>query len=643
MAKVKRNDPCPCGSGKKYKQCCLKQKTVSITDLIHKELVDAYRDIINYGLTKYETFLWREVRQMIKGIESKGEEEEFYAFELNLYIMAMKAVDGQHTIIEDYIKKNASKYKRTRVREIIESWGNSEPFIGEVIETSEAEKAYVLKDYLTGEERKIYELDSQEDLPELQSVSIGILLPLEDSWTFFATSVDILSKYAPRIKNYLHTSYSNSGIDSVREWMNSSYAEILRAVMFGEFEVEPAEMMEWNNEKHKAVAELITEQFAKEKLESSFIQFALILWSEYCQQRNPRIRNERLYAASMHYLVMDILRPEQYTQSELGKLYGVPANSISTKYNDMGDELEDKIVDMLSIEQEEEPEQSSSRMGLERQLFMMERSMADKNFESVEEINEFMRDEPGESWYPASKRDQAQMLLYDAYDANPPERYELAKKALSLHLDSPDAYNIMAELTESPEDELAFYARGVDAGEKDLGEAFFKEHKGDFYMQVSTRPYMRVKMNYAQQLYLLDDVEEALHQYEEMLMLNPNDNQGVRYLLLTAYLEEELFEEAERLLEAYDNDGMASFQYNRAYLHYQQHGITTELVHLLKEAKKQNPHVLDFLLGKREITSRYHSQLTVGGVTEAEVYAQDHAHLWVGEESLMNWLAKQWG
>jgi uncharacterized protein YecA (UPF0149 family) len=22
----KRNDPCPCGSGKKYKQCCLKKK-----------------------------------------------------------------------------------------------------------------------------------------------------------------------------------------------------------------------------------------------------------------------------------------------------------------------------------------------------------------------------------------------------------------------------------------------------------------------------------------------------------------------------------------------------------------------------------------------------------------------------------------
>ena len=27
MKKIRRNDPCPCGSGEKYKKCCLLQKT----------------------------------------------------------------------------------------------------------------------------------------------------------------------------------------------------------------------------------------------------------------------------------------------------------------------------------------------------------------------------------------------------------------------------------------------------------------------------------------------------------------------------------------------------------------------------------------------------------------------------------------
>ncbi|MDP7135072.1 MAG: SEC-C metal-binding domain-containing protein, partial [Planctomycetota bacterium] len=27
MSKVKRNAPCPCGSGKKYKKCCMAKET----------------------------------------------------------------------------------------------------------------------------------------------------------------------------------------------------------------------------------------------------------------------------------------------------------------------------------------------------------------------------------------------------------------------------------------------------------------------------------------------------------------------------------------------------------------------------------------------------------------------------------------
>jgi methionyl aminopeptidase len=31
-AKIKRNDPCPCGSGKKYKKCCLGKPEIARRD-----------------------------------------------------------------------------------------------------------------------------------------------------------------------------------------------------------------------------------------------------------------------------------------------------------------------------------------------------------------------------------------------------------------------------------------------------------------------------------------------------------------------------------------------------------------------------------------------------------------------------------
>jgi hypothetical protein len=41
LQKIGRNDPCPCGSGKKYKHCCLQSSTLAINntnrDIFHDE------------------------------------------------------------------------------------------------------------------------------------------------------------------------------------------------------------------------------------------------------------------------------------------------------------------------------------------------------------------------------------------------------------------------------------------------------------------------------------------------------------------------------------------------------------------------------------------------------------------------------
>lgn len=42
--KVGRNDPCPCGSGRKYKQCCLKKESLSEYDLIRTQVKNSGAD-----------------------------------------------------------------------------------------------------------------------------------------------------------------------------------------------------------------------------------------------------------------------------------------------------------------------------------------------------------------------------------------------------------------------------------------------------------------------------------------------------------------------------------------------------------------------------------------------------------------------
>ncbi|HXY17585.1 MAG TPA: tetratricopeptide repeat protein [Gaiellaceae bacterium] len=69
----------------------------------------------------------------------------------------------------------------------------------------------------------------------------------------------------------------------------------------------------------------------------------------------------------------------------------------------------------------------------------------------------------------------------------------------------------------------------VAAGERALGPRIFAEGAGYFWGLVETRPYMRARAALAALLWKLGRREEALEHARELLRLNPNDNQGIRY------------------------------------------------------------------------------------------------------------------
>ncbi len=48
MPTIGRNDPCPCGSGKKYKKCCLNEtKVVSTEEFHYQRLSEAYNRVFD--------------------------------------------------------------------------------------------------------------------------------------------------------------------------------------------------------------------------------------------------------------------------------------------------------------------------------------------------------------------------------------------------------------------------------------------------------------------------------------------------------------------------------------------------------------------------------------------------------------------
>lgn len=160
----------------------------------------------------------------------------------------------------------------------------------------------------------------------------------------------------------------------------------------------------------------------------------------------------------------------------------------------------------------------------------------------------------------ANAVEAAQEIIYDAWDASDRKRrISLAKKALELSPLCADAYVLLAQETARDLDEaIEIYRQGVEAGEKALGKAAFRDDVGHFWGLLETRPYMRARQGLAQTLWDKGLRDEAVTHYRDMLRLNPNDNQGIRYLLMDCLLILGRDDDAVKLIKRYKADSSAA-------------------------------------------------------------------------------------
>jgi tetratricopeptide (TPR) repeat protein len=238
---------------------------------------------------------------------------------------------------------------------------------------------------------------------------------------------------------------------------------------------------------------------------------------------------------------------------------------------------------------------------------------------------------------------EAQDLIYDAWEVNDSKRrVALARKALEISPDCADAYVLLAEETASSLTEaLNLCRQGVEAGERSLGKDAFKEGVGHFWGILETRPYMRARAGLAECSWATGKHDEAIQHYKDMLRLNPNDNQGIRDLLMPRLIEMGRDEEAETLFKEYHDDGMASWIYSRALLDFRKMSDSEISRKSLAAAVKKNKHIPAYLLGRKKMPQSLPEYYSPGAETEAMFYVKENLQAWKSTPGALGWLLDQ--
>lgn len=162
--------------------------------------------------------------------------------------------------------------------------------------------------------------------------------------------------------------------------------------------------------------------------------------------------------------------------------------------------------------------------------------------------------------------EQAQDVVYQALEATGKCRQELARKALTISPDCADAYVLLAESTGDLQEAWRLYEQGAQAGERALGAEAFDETAGEFWGLIETRSHMRARHGLAVVLWHLGEHEAAIGHARDMLRLNPDDNQGIHYLLAAWLLTVGGDEDVVALLAQYPEEWSTNWAYTPVLL-----------------------------------------------------------------------------
>lgn len=234
---------------------------------------------------------------------------------------------------------------------------------------------------------------------------------------------------------------------------------------------------------------------------------------------------------------------------------------------------------------------------------------------------------------------EAQEFMFDAWEcSNYVDAVQLIKKALKTSPLCADAYTYYSSISgDSSAIRQVYLETAVYAGELALDEPLLN-FKGHCWGYIETRPYMRARACLAECLWELGHYDESILHYREMLELNPNDNQGLRYLLSSHYLELERIDELEVLFSMYPDEYSPFFLYTKALLAFRKEQPSAKKIAL--EAIKCNHHVSVYLNKKIKQPENTTGYVTAGGEDQALEYVNSNLLAWMRTPGAIEWLVK---
>lgn len=211
-------------------------------------------------------------------------------------------------------------------------------------------------------------------------------------------------------------------------------------------------------------------------------------------------------------------------------------------------------------------------------------------------------------------------------------------KSIEIDPTYADRYNHLANIAWRKEDWKQ--AEGLYQKALELAEPEIKDiPKGGFWGMLESRPYMRALHGLGLTAWKQSRLEEAIGIFKQMLKLNPNDNQGARYLMGPLYHQLGNLEEAARWYERNGDDPHNLYNYGLALI---QQNKLERVARILIFAIFTNPYIAPMLLGDKLPKTDWWHGISWAEPEYAEDYMIEYSSWWEKEELPLVFLGAVW-
>jgi len=351
VKKIGHNDPCPCGSGKKYKQCCMQKehKTLDFEQqLLNRKLPVLRERIVRFALNEWEPAIDAALaRWGKKGYAVVTTDETYYHLFLSWLIFNYPC--GQQTIFEHFIQQEAASLGE-RILQMLQGWRQAYPSLYEVMEVAPGEH-YLLRDVFTRQEYHVEFTNTDAEFlapAELEMLSgeylvLTVLVKVGNRYDYFLSYLGFAAEGKAYLIHKLTAIYQAKvaqGLIAAGDWpafLRKFFPELLFLIyQWLEDGLDDAmdadrEIMDdfpWISSQEAEVALLFVREM-QDEFDYEDLLVGVALWHIYYQCAHPQIRSRAAQAAAITYLASEMRGKAKLTQKELAARYGVSASSIS--------------------------------------------------------------------------------------------------------------------------------------------------------------------------------------------------------------------------------------------------------------------------------------------------------------------------